>query len=155
MYDAVGEFRSRAMERIRDLVASHYCFGDPKDHGEKVAKLLNKDDFTVDDGSGVSLCPRILTMLTMMQTGHTRFAASVIVKAIAKVFFHPNSRLSFGRKEHTAKLFRCLHGETVVFISVCIAFALKEFSSGKRVPAKFEGAEVEGMLLEHISYYIS
>jgi Domain of unknown function (DUF6532) len=151
MYDAVGEFRSRVMERIRALVGSHYCFGDPKDHGEKVAALLNKDNFTVDDGSEVSFCPMILTVLIMMQTGRTRFIASVIVKAIAKVFFLPHSRLSFGRIEHTAEFFRSLHGETVVFISVCIAFALKEFSSGKRVPAKFEGAEVEGMLLEHLS----
>jgi Domain of unknown function (DUF6532) len=93
----------------------------------------------------------ILTVLIMMQTGRTRFIASVIVKAIAKVFFLPHSRLSFGRIEHTAEFFRSLHGETVVFISVCIAFALKEFSSGKRVPAKFEGAEVEGMLLKHLS----
>lgn len=49
MYDAVGVFRSRAMERIRALVASHYCFGDPKDHRTKVAALVEMDEFAVEE----------------------------------------------------------------------------------------------------------
>jgi hypothetical protein len=43
----------------------------------------------------------------------------------------------------------------IMFINICITFTLKEFSLNKRVLAKFKGAKVEGMLLKHISYYIS
>lgn len=150
MYDAVGEFRSRALEKIRALVGSHYCFGDPKDHREKVAALLNKDNFTVDDGSKVGLYLKVPSILMMIQTGQTRFIASIIVKAIAKIFFHPGSKSSFGQIEYTAEYFRSLLGETVIYVCVCLAFALGEFSSGKRVAAKFEGAGVEGMMPKYL-----
>ena len=49
MYDAVGAFRSRTMEKIRALVASHYCFGDPKDHRTQVTALVEKDNFAVEE----------------------------------------------------------------------------------------------------------
>ena len=69
-----------------------------------------------------------------------------MVKAIAKGFFHSSSREALGHLEHTAKYFLPLHGESVVFILVCIAFALEEYLSGKRVPVKFEGAKVDSKL---------
>jgi hypothetical protein len=49
MYDAVGVFRSRTMERVRALIASHYCFGDPKNHSTQVAALVEKDNFAVEE----------------------------------------------------------------------------------------------------------
>lgn len=92
-----------------------------------MAALLHDDNFTLaDDGRGKG----------------TRFTATIIVKAIARIFFHSGSMKTLGRLEHTSKAFMPLRGETVVFISVCIGFALAEYSAGKRVGVKFEGSEV-------------
>jgi Domain of unknown function (DUF6532) len=69
-----------------------------------------------------------------------------VVKAIARVFFLSGSREALARLEHTAKYFLPLRGESVVFVLVCIAFALEEYLTGKRVPAKFEGLKVDSKL---------
>lgn len=63
MYESIGGFRSHTMERIRNVVETHYCFGDAKNHHEKVAALLHGDDFTFnDDDVGCSSHP--LALLT-------------------------------------------------------------------------------------------
>jgi hypothetical protein len=58
MYDTVRVFRSRIIERVRALIASHYCFSDPKNHSTQVAALVEKDNFAVKEvviGSKVRL----------------------------------------------------------------------------------------------------
>ena len=47
MYDTVKAFCSCAIEWIQALVASHYCFGDPKDHYAWVAELIEQDNFAL------------------------------------------------------------------------------------------------------------
>lgn len=145
MYDAIGDFRSHCMEKIRDVVETHYCFGDPRDHRETVATLLHHDSFALEDINNVSSVSSSSMLLMTIQGNGKRFLSPVIVKAIAKCFFQATSREALGRLAHTASSFRPLHGSTVIFVTSCIHFALSEYETGKRVPKKFEGAAVDGM----------
>ena len=69
-----------------------------------------------------------------------------MIKAIIKGFFYSSFREALNHLKHIAKYFLPLYGESVIFILVCITFALEEYLSGKRVPVKFKGIKVNSKL---------
>jgi hypothetical protein len=72
--------------------------------------------------------------------------SDLLMKAIVKVFFLSSSKEALTYLEYTAKYFLSLCSKLVVFILVCIVFALEEYLTEKRVPAKFKGIKVNSKL---------
>ncbi len=65
------------------------------------------------------------------------------MKAITQAFFG-NHSASLGRGINTSVLFEPFRGELVVFATVAIHHALKEYTSGILRTIKFDGITLEG-----------